>query len=116
MKVATFPQDVAMRDPVNHVFIPEVGYARANKELPHGPVKGARCEAPTPPEHGSRHLLQPQKPHEPLFSTWNDAAKCWMFVGGRRLGFKPDYLASHGWTYLRAAPPSAVMAPTERRH
>ena len=104
MKYATTHRAAALADPTMHALVPEVGYVRARGPLPPGPVRGASCAAPGKPEDGSRHLLQPPGPLEPLFATWSAAAGAWLFVGGRRLGFTPEYLASHGWTYSRAAP------------
>jgi len=116
MKIAVYPRSAAMKDPANFAFIPDIGYARPTKPLPKGPVKDGNCAAPFPPEDGSRHLIKPPGNHEALFATWHAKSGVWLFVGGRRLGFTPDYLASHGWTYLRAAPLGTVYAAGERRH
>ena len=118
MLAQTVPQAQALRDPANHIFRPGTGHLRAAKPLPMGALKGTTCAADAPKD-GTRHLLQPPYDHESLFATWHAASGCWLFVGGRRLGFTPDYLASHGWSYLRAAPLGKWRAPndlTQRPH
>ena len=104
MKLRTFTQAEAMADPTNHAFAPNVGYLRAVKPLPPGPVTGGSCAAPGAIAHGSRHLLQPPGGAKPVVVTWHEPARAWLAVGGRRLAFTPAYLASHGWTYRGPMP------------
>lgn len=97
----------AHASPTTHVFRPGHGYIEfaAHMALKHGPVRGGNCRPPEGTAAHSRHLLKPPGGHAPLACAWIAAQQAWMPLhrDGKRMAFTADYLASHGWQYLKTA-------------
>ena len=70
-----------------------------------GDVVGTTCVPPANTPADSRHYLRPPRGAQPLLFTWIAAEKAWapLTRDGKRMAFTADYLASHGWQYLKSA-------------
>lgn len=104
----------AMAKPSEHIFVPGMGYARIGELKPLKGQKQIFGMLPTNlcyPAAGARdkswHALQPPGDAKPICFQWLTGAKEWFRLNthgtSRRLGFSPEYLSSHGWTYHKAA-------------
>lgn len=73
--------------------------------LHNGPKRDGKCLPPDGTSDRSIHWLRPPGGHQPLMCAWIASEKAWMptMRDGKRMAFTAEYLASHGWTYLKAA-------------
>lgn len=96
----------ALKNPTQHVRGPR-GYALFGlpfEQLPYGRGMRLGCDPPQGTAHESLHILRDVARNADLAFWWNDIGKAWMRAGGRRMGFAPGYLASHGWKYIGVSP------------
>lgn len=91
----------AMTAQVDHRFVPGLGYlvAGPSDALPKGTNPVNRCTAPTRPETGSAHRLNPPGGGMPIVFYWVATEAAWARPGGFRMAFTAAHLSSHGWTY-----------------
>jgi len=93
----------ALRDPTTHKWVPQLGgYLRVGPLQTFGTFPAARCYPPAGTTHKTWHALQPPNGHPPIEFLWSETTKTWITDDRRsnRLGYAPEYLSSHGWTYL----------------
>lgn len=94
---------MALRDPASHVFMPGVGYLRLPKISGYGPLPQHQCNPPKDVVEGDWYKLKPSGGAEPITFQW--ISNCWVRVqkDTKRLGYPPEYLSSHGWSFIGRA-------------
>lgn len=100
----------AQQFPDTHCVQRGVGYLEFGPEetMPHGPEPRDKCNPRTLSAHDSVHvMLSPGGKHKPM--RWFPQRQVWIpidpqdMIRAKRLGFRADYLSSHGWLYVGPA-------------
>lgn len=102
-KIIRTQRHVALRNPSEHVFVPQVGYVKVPALTQMGRASRGNCNAHSNTEDGSWHCLK--IPSGATYITFQWIAKHWVRIdpSSNRLGFTPEYLSSHGWIYMGKA-------------
>lgn len=90
----------AMREPAAHKLVPGIGYVRLAQPQGFGRFPQDQCHPPMGTVERSFHMLMPPGGAAPIVFRW--VAQCWVNDDPKsnRLGYRPEYLSSHGWVYL----------------
>jgi hypothetical protein len=94
-----------MAAPDQHALVAGQGYVYAGTlRTPSTGVTGL-CTPPNGTADGTVHLIAPPQGGPAQAFTWNATLKLWMTTSAlsKRLGFPPDYLSRHGWSYVKPA-------------
>lgn len=101
---------LAFAIPEVHSFAAGRGFFLHDEALPRGPVLDTSlCDPPREAEDGSSHRLRP--PHRgaaDITFAWRPSRRVWVpevtdLGRARRLGFRAEFLSSHGWRYAGPA-------------
>lgn len=94
----------AMTSPDTHLFMPGIGYVNMLTAPPLAAGARGKCNPPSNVVDMSWHTLKPAAGPDKTFQ-WVARNQAWLRVeiGALRIAFSPDYLSSHGWSYMGPA-------------
>jgi len=99
-------RELALSSRVTHSFRPGLGYFDHTAPPPMPLVArgfGHECAPPAGTQDGSLHWLVSPGNGRQLQFAWVARERAWERPGGIRMAFTAEYLAAHGWRYVRPA-------------